>query len=135
MTTRVLEIVAIQPPFSIGEDEKKRALVSCNFYAKTADTVIEFCECVAKMIQDAGYGNLGTDVFIGPHARMPDGNGPYVTITATGGFVTDKTHNGDKYPRPSFQVMTRATSYRIAKDRAHAIFLLLDNQHNVTVTP
>lgn len=132
--SRYLTIVARQAPFSISLDETNRTLFSCN-YSAVSDGITEIEEDFCKLISDAGLGTLGTDLFIGPDAKIPGGDGPITSVAEydTGGGM--ETHNNDVYPDRAVQVVVRATNFRTARTRAQAIWTLLHGQRNITVTP
>lgn len=132
-TTRIVELLAQQAPFSYGEDANSRALFACNFLGKV-DTLAAVEQVVIKLIVDAGLGVSGTSLFIGPIATVPDDDAPIVTVTMTSGVMPDITHNTDRYESISFQVSVRARDYLVGKARAHDIYLLLDDTRNVSVT-
>lgn len=128
-----LSITAAQPPFDIGVDAANRQLFSCNFYAQTAGDS-SLLEDMVGLLAAASLGTPGADLFIGGAALvLPTGNGPYVQLLETGGFPTSLTHDGDRYPRRSFQVITRGASYRTTQARAVACWQALDGRFNLTV--
>lgn len=141
MSRRYVEIVAVQRPFSIGLDEERRAVFSCNFdglvtapsWVSSGAVQTAFEEDVASFVTSAGLGALGSTLFIGPLASFPPGGGPYATLIDTGGTAPMETHNGDKYERISFQLLVRGSSYAAARSRALAIWSTLDGLRNVTV--
>lgn len=138
-TTVIRELVSIQSPFVYGEDANGRGLFSVNFVGR-ADTSAYLEKAVAAIIAGAGLGVLGTDLFVGPLAVIPDGDGPYTTVIATAGYDAEETHNYTKYESISFQIAVRALDYLAGKARIHAIWALLDGIHEpsgvrgVTVT-
>lgn len=133
MSNRYIEILAIQNPFPLGLDENNRTKFACNFNLKS-DGLTNFEEDVAKLISDAGFGTRNVDIFIGPDAKIPGGDGPYITIIGYGGGGPDETHNNDVYPNQSFQIAVRATNYRAARQRAYDVWNSLHGQRNITVT-
>lgn len=133
MSTRYLEIVAIQRPFPFMLDENNRVVFSVNFNAVAAAPVEKFEEEIVKILSDAALATLGTDTFIGPRATLPTGNGPYIGISDTGGSAPLETQNGDKYERMSVQITVRASDYKTARTRALAVWRELDGKRDVTV--
>lgn len=131
-TTRIIELLAQQAPFSYGEDANGRALFACNFLG-IADTLTAIEDVVIKLIVDAGLGVAGTSLFIGPIATVPDADTPIVTVTMTSGMRPDITHDANRYESLSFQVAVRARDYLVGKARANDIYLLLDDTRNVSV--
>lgn len=70
----------------------------------------------------------GTNLFKGPKAKIPDGDGPYVSLIRTGGVDPEGTHNSvDKpaYERPGMQVLVRAANYDDAETLALELFQFL----------
>jgi len=128
-----LEILAIQSPFPFAEDENDRIMFSFNVDVLAAAPVNEFEEELAKLINNAGLGTRGVDVFIGPKAVVPDGDGPYITLLDTGGREPEETHNGGIYERLSAQIVVRGMSYTATRTRAKSIQRVLDGVRNTTV--
>lgn len=104
-------------------------------------------EDISKIIQDAGLGspavlNMANNtwtgsIFIGSNVKLPEGTsavGPYISIIATGGLAPDQSHSGEKLSKPSAQVITRAASYVVARNKANAIHAALSGRHDLTVT-
>jgi hypothetical protein len=86
------------------------------------------------LIVDAGLGVMGTTLFKGRAAVLPtSGDGPFVQLISTSGNPNLETHNGDKYERPTFQILVRAKTYSSAMTRAVAIWRALDGQRDITV--
>jgi hypothetical protein len=133
--SRYIEILAQGDPAPYGIDISNRVMFSLNFRARVDGPAYKLEEEIARILYDAGFGALATDMFIGPAAVVPaTGPGPFTTILRTGGMSPSETHNGDKDARPSFQIIVRAVSYIVARNRAMAIWETLDGKRNVTVT-
>lgn len=135
--SRYLEILATQRPFEFAIDESNRTMHSVNFEALVAADVNQFEEeMAARMISEGAATAIGTDIFIGRKAEIPIGDGPYISITDTGGARPERAHNtGIKYERLSFQVVVRAKNYVAARTRALAVWRALDGLRNITVAP
>jgi hypothetical protein len=77
----------------------------------TADLVL--------LLQNAGLGTYGTNIFKGQKAIIPAGAGPYFTIIVTGGEGASGTHNLSRtevaYERPSAQIVCRAARFEDAE--------------------
>lgn len=131
--TRYLEIVADQDPFPAGVDTNARTMFACNYSCIAANPVAKFEEEIGRILFDAGLAVFNTNCWIGPDARIPVGDGPYITLINTGGTSPIETHNGDKYRRMSIQVVVRALTYQAARTRARAIWDELDGKRNFTV--
>lgn len=134
MPTLFLEINALQPPISIGNDSSNRAMLSFNVTTRHVGSPSIFEEQIASIISSAGLGTLGTNMWYGSVAQLPQKNdGPLVSIIATGGLSSIQSHNGDQISRPSVQIIVRATSYVAARNRANEIYAVLNGKHNLSV--
>lgn len=132
--SRYLSITSVQRPFPFDVDDNNRVIFAVNFEAVAAAAVDKWEEELADKIVDAGLGTLGTDLFIGPKATIPTGDGPYIFIIDTGGTAPTETHDGSRYERLSAQVTVRAKSYATARTRILAIWRELDSTYNTTIT-
>jgi hypothetical protein len=84
-----------------------------------------FIDDLVTILQTARVGTLGRDIFASSKANIPTGAGPYISITESGGSGPENTHNStDKpaYVRPNAQILTRATDYVIARNKAQAAY-------------
>lgn len=134
-STYYLEINAIQSPFSIGNDTSARAMISFNVLCSYSGSASPFEEEICKIIQNAGLAILGTDMFFGSLAQLPQNQpGPFITIESTGGVSPLHTHDNQFIQRPSAKVITRATGYIVARNKANQVYNLLNGKHTVTVT-
>jgi hypothetical protein len=83
-----------------------------------------------------GVGVYGTSIFVSSKAIIPDGAGPYLSITATGGAGPLRTQNAvatPAYQRPSAQLVARATTYAAAKTMARAAYDALVGVRNEAI--
>jgi len=129
-----LSIRAAQPPFDIGVDAAQRQMFSCNFDVQTAGDAPYFIEDMVRLLAAASLVTPGVDVRIGgAGVVLPTGDGPYVQLLETGGLSTSLTHDGDRYPRRSFQLIARAASYPAAEARAVACWQALDGRFNLNM--
>jgi hypothetical protein len=146
-STRYLEINALQSPISIGNDQPGRAMLSFNVLCHHSGSPGTFEEDIRKIIQDAGLGSPAVlnmtnntwtgNIFIGSNVKLPEGAGaigPYISIVAYGGLSPDQTHDGQKISKPTAQIITRAISYIVARDKANAIHAAVSGRHNLTIT-
>lgn len=132
--TTFLEMNALQPPFDVGVDTSNRAMVSFNLLCNYTDPPINTLDKIATYISSNGLGVVGTSIFYGPKGIIPQsGDGPFISLIATGGLSGIQTHNGNKQTRPTVQVLTRATSYTAAINRANAVYAILDGKHNISL--
>lgn len=132
--SRYIEILAVQRPFPFNVDSRDRVMFSMNFTAQADSNVDEWEEELAQIIVDAGDGTLDTDLFIGPEAPIPTGDGPYITIIDTGGQEQVETHDGITYERLSAQIVVRAQSYKTARTRALAVWRDIHGTRGQTIT-
>jgi hypothetical protein len=88
----------------------------------TADLVV--------LLQDAGLGTYGLEIFKGQKAIIPAGSGPYTSIIATGGEGESGTHNLSRtaiaYERPSAQIVCRAAKYEDAETAIQTAYSALN---------
>lgn len=136
-TTWYLDIRDQQPPFDSGVlDGQSRAMWSFNIVATKAPSDSFLLELVAVLVA-AGVGVYGTNIFISSKAVIPPGNGPYLSIVATGGLEGIRTQNvtsGPTYERPSAQITVRAQSAAAAEAMARAAYAALVGVRNQSVT-
>lgn len=87
-----------------------------------------------------GVGTFGVNIFIGSKALLPplgagdatNGNGPYLSITESGGSGPDTTQNGSSVENPTAQLLARATSYDDALAMLLAIYAALGGADGLT---
>ena len=130
--TRYIEILAIQEPFPFNIDSSDRVMFSCNFSVLCTPTNKPDSDFVT-ILSNAGLITPNVDTFIGPKKEIPEGDGPFITVVNTGGSSSLFTHDGEKTQRPSVQIVTRATDYEAARDKAMLIYNYLDGIHELTV--
>lgn len=121
---------ALQSPFPFGNDEQGRVQYSCNFLLHAYWPVDGLERCVAKLLQDAGLGTIGTTIFSSA-AVVPNGDGPFTSIVRSGGLPPDDMQSGEQYENPSFQLVVRGKNVAATESRAVASWRAL---HNVTDT-
>lgn len=126
MSTFYLEILANHSPFQYGVDGNNRVLFSCNYRVKARYPVVNLIKDIKTILVSEGLNE--PDIFLGPLAIVRP-----VNIFATGGMPPEETHNGDKYERPTFQVVTRSEDYTVAEGLSRTIYNKLDGRRNVTV--
>lgn len=74
---------------------------------------ITLLDDIVTILVNAGVGTDNVNIFKTSSALIPNGAGPYITLTATGGSGPEGTHNAvglPAYQRPNFQVLVRGTS-------------------------
>ena len=76
---------------------------------------------------------FGTNLFVGP--RAPDSPDTAAILNETGGFfpIHAMARTSAVVERPRIQVVTRAATYRSARQLAHNVFTRLDSTRNQTI--
>jgi hypothetical protein len=136
MTAWYQELNPTQEPFDIGLDKEGRALVSFNLTAVKSYSH-RFLEELVSLLVAAGVGTFGSDIFIGAKARIPDGDGPFLSVLSRGGTTPLRTHNEigpPAYQRPSAQIVARAKSSQAARGMAEDAYDALVGIRNQNVT-
>lgn len=137
MATRYLEILSAQRPFPFNVDANKRTMFSCNYVAVAAAPANDFEEDMVRLLHLAGAAvqtpAASRNIWIGPATPLPTTDGPFSLLINTGGAEPAQTHDGAKYERVSFQVVTVGRAYSAARDAANAIWRALDGQRGVVV--
>lgn len=128
-----IHILARQSPFEYGKDPLNRVLFSCNYDCRAVYPVASFIREMAKLITDASLALSGVDLFIGPQAEIPSGDGPYITLKQTGGFSPDESHD-TKFLNLGLQIITTSLDYDEGDNKAKLIHELLDGKRSFTVT-
>ncbi len=97
--------------------------------------VSSFVPDLLFLLGPAGFGlTYGTNLFKGPKAKIPDGNGPFCSVIRAPGSGTEGTHNSiivPAYETPGGQILCRATDYDDAERLAlqlHAFLWPVQNQ-------
>jgi hypothetical protein len=85
----------------------------------------------------AGVGVKGANLFLGSNAIIPKGDGPYLTVSETGGTAPTRIHNQTRAntQRPTAQIAVRAALYPPARTMAQAAYDALDGVFNTTIGP
>lgn len=95
-----------------------------------------FLDEIAARLVGQGVGVIGANIFMGSGAVIPIGDGPYLSLTETGGSAPTRIHNipGASTQRPMAQVAVRAKSYSVARTMAKLAYLALDGIYNTTLS-
>lgn len=91
---------------------------------------------IVGMLATAGVVSaIGTDAFVGRNAKLPNGDGPYVSVVELQGGGDEPTHDRtDKpYEAPELQVVARAMSASAARAKAAAAKAALRLARNTAV--
>lgn len=84
---------------------------------------MEFPDDLALVLELAGVGTRGTDLFGSSSAQIPAGDGPITTITTTQGLrPTRNREGGTAYEEPAAQIVVRAKQVAVAEARARVAF-------------
>jgi len=92
-------------------------------------------EIAAKLVSD-GVGVLGTSIFKSSAAIIPTGNGPYLTVSETGGMAPSRKQNQTTAAtqRPTAQILVRAATYASARAMSKAAYNSLDGVTNTVLS-
>lgn len=102
-----------------------------------------FTDEMAARLEAMGVGTRGKDIFVSSQAKIPAGDGPYLTLTETGGVAPGgfrggggRIHNeaGVHVQSPGAQIAVRASTYEAARAMARAAYLALDGIWNTTLS-
>lgn len=96
---------------------------------------MSFLDDIAARLVSQGVGTIGSSIFLGSRAAIPAGDGPYISLTETGGTAPTRIQNQASVAtqRPSAQVLTRAKNYVTARAKAKAAYDALDGIFNTTL--
>lgn len=138
--SRWLAVEVLSDVSDIGLDADDRQKFSFNIMV-TCVNPTEFEDEIGRVLIAAGATtSFGTDMFAMSKANVPTGNGPYVSIVATGGPSPLRTHNADRdagapaYRMLTAQIVARAKNSKTARAKAHSCFNALFAIVNQTIT-
>ncbi len=94
-----------------------------------------FLDDLASRLVAAGVGTLGVNLFLSSTAVIPTGNGPYITLTETGGTSPVRTQNAAAAAtqRPTAQIAVRGASYGAVRQKAKDAYYALDGTWNTVL--
>lgn len=95
-----------------------------------------FLDEIGARLQAQGVGTVGSDIIKGSRGVIPTGDGPYISLTETGGMAPGRVHNELRAHtrRPTAQIAVRAKSYAVARAKAEEAFVALDGIYNTTLS-
>ena len=95
-----------------------------------------FLDEIAARLAAQSVGTVGSNIFLGSKALIPSGDGPYLTLTETGGSAPTRIHNkaAANTQRPTAQIAVRAKSYIIARAMAKTAYDALDGVFNTSLS-
>lgn len=91
-----------------------------------------FIEEIGNRLSSQNVGQVGVDIFFGSEARIPTGDGPYITLTETGGTGSARTHNNTATQRPTLQILTRGKSPAAVRAMSRAAYNALGGPDGLT---
>lgn len=95
---------------------------------------------IAARLVSRGLGTVwpapGANIFTGSSANIPAGDGPFLTITETGGSGPTRIQNQDAAVtrRPTVQILVRGKVYGQARLMAEQAFVALDGIFNTELS-
>ena len=97
---------------------------------------MSFLDEIAARLVSQGVGVLGTSILLSSRTAVPSGDGPYISLTETGGSEPTRIQNqaAAATQRPSAQVLVRATDYAVARAKSAAAYNALDGIFNTTLS-
>jgi hypothetical protein len=126
MPTWYRKLEPAQEPFDEGTDGDRRAIVGFNVDAEKHPSPTWLQE-LAGIFVDNGFGVIHETILLSSstnipgdgNSEVPGGDGPFITITDTGGSPREHIHNSlDGYQRPSAKVRVHARLYLTAYNLA-----------------
>ncbi len=95
-----------------------------------------FLDEISARLVAQGVGIVGSNIFLGSKAVIPDGDGPYLSLTETGGSAPTRIHNRSvaNTRRPTAQILVRAKSYLVARTMAASAYGALDGVFNTMLS-
>lgn len=91
---------------------------------------------LVTLMQDAGVGTLNQDIYVSTGSNPTIAPSGTVIITETSGSGPERTQNSvikPAYIRPAAQIMTKASTPKIAKAKAYEAYNALVGVRNVLV--
>jgi hypothetical protein len=95
-----------------------------------------FLDEIAARLVSKGVGSINTSIFMSSRAKLPVGDGPYLTLVETGGGGSSKTQNDTATEHSTAQLMAHAKSYPTARAMLVAAYNALggaNGLYNVTL--
>ena len=95
-----------------------------------------FLDDIAARLVAQGVGTLGSNIFLSSKTVIPTGPGPYLQLNETGGSGSSRTQNDSATEHPTAQLVSRASSYPIARTMLKAAYDALGGApglYNVTL--
>ena len=132
---RYLSISPVQEPFDPGAAPKGRVelLFNVSCWKVPSGTLIEE---LLKRLEAQGVGTRGSNMFGSSAAQLPDGDGPYLSVIATGGAAPDYIQNlaSPAYQHASAQIAVRGAKWTEVEAMAYAAYNALSSVRNTTLS-
>jgi hypothetical protein len=95
-----------------------------------------FLDEIAARLVAQGVGVIGSNIILGSKGTIPTGDGPYLSLTETGGSAPTRVQNTPvaSTQRPTAQIAVRAKSYTVARAMSRAAYLALDGIFNTSLS-
>jgi len=95
-----------------------------------------FLDDIAARLAAQGVGVVGSTIILGSKGTVPQGDGPFISLTETGGSAPTRIQNkgSANTQRPSAQVLVRAKSYQVARAKSKAAYDALDGIFNTVLS-
>ena len=126
----------VQDPQDLGLDANGRAIVAFNI--NVVKTFSEnFLEEIIGRLVAQNVGVFNTNIFASSGKDLPEGEGPFLTVVATGGTSPERTQNDvavPAYPRPSAQLAVHGTDFKESWDMSYAAYNALAGIRNQSLT-
>jgi len=133
VSVRWVNTKPLQDVFDMGKDPIGRPTAGFNILIlKQPSDSLELE--VAAVLQGASVATFGENMFAGSDVEIPAGEGPFLSVIATGGLQPIRTHTS-KYRYPAVQVSVMAEDYLAAVVMANAAFAVLEDVQNADVEP
>lgn len=88
---------------------------------------------LASLIVAQGFASeIGVDLFLSRNAKLPTGDGPYVSLVELSGHGVKNTHSST-YPNVTAQLTIRALKNTTARTLAFQVFAYFNSVDNATV--
>lgn len=125
-------------PADLGLDETgQRVMVVVNIDVVKEQSAT-FEEEIVKLLEDAGVGTRNVDIFVSSQSELPDGDGPFLHLTSSGGPPPLRKQNQvatPAYPRPSMKIIAYGVTYAAARTLARSAYVALSGVRNQDLAP
>lgn len=97
---------------------------------------MSFLDDIVNRLVAQNVGAINKTIFRSSQAHIPDGAGPYITVTQTPGSAPTRRHNATtpSTQRPMAQIVARAANYEDAYSKIHEAYNALDGIYNTVLS-